>query len=90
MKYKFEKVINDRWSVWYKDIKRRGNKIGVYKVIDLYKGNRTYKYAFRYRPRDGQTQEQSDSLILAGLINNYYKNKNMFMGTGYIRGYKKA
>ena len=20
MKYKFEKVINDRWSVWYKDI----------------------------------------------------------------------
>jgi len=83
-RYKFQTVMNDKWAIWYLGFTRkRGNKIGVYKIIDLTKETRTYKYAFRYKPREGQTQELSDSLILANSIRNFYKNKNMFMGTGY-------
>ena len=80
-KYKIESVLYDRWAVWYKMFpKNKGARIGVYKVIDLYSGTRNTKFAFRYKPREGQSQEQSDNLILSNCIRNFYKKK-IFMGT---------
>ena len=35
MKYKFDKVFNDRWSIWYKELPKRGARIGVYKIFDF-------------------------------------------------------
>ena len=77
--YKIEKVVNDRWAVWYKEFeKRQGHKIGVYAIIDLYPGTRITRYAYRYTPREGQTQEQSDNFIINNAINNFYKSKPFF------------
>lgn len=73
-KYEIKGVINDRWAVWYKDFdKKRGNRIGVYKIIDLYSGTRKCRFAFRYKPREGQSQEVSDSLIISNCIGNFNK-----------------
>jgi len=82
-KYVFKEVLYDRWAVWYKDFnKKKGSKIGVYKIIDLYSGTREKKFAFRYLPREDQTQEQSDNLILSNATRNFYRKK-IYMG---IRG----
>ena len=92
MKYKFNKVFNDRWSIWYKELPKRGARIGVYKIFDLYAKTRTYRYAFRYKPRENQTQEGSDTNIIMNCIHNFYKKK-VYMGTkneGGNRGLKKA
>ena len=80
-KYKIQEVIRDRYAVWYMPFdKKKGKKIGCYKVVDLYSGTRNTRFAFRYLPREGQTQEQSDNLILANCISNFYRRK-IFMGT---------
>ena len=73
-KYKIQGVMNDRWVIWYKDLKKKGNKIGVYKIIDLNDGKKTARFAVRYKPREGQTQEVSDSLIISNCIANFYKH----------------
>ena len=84
--YKFEQVINDRYAIWYLAFpKRKGNRIGVYKLIDLYKPTRETRFAFRYRPREGQTQDQSDNAILVNCIRNFYKQK-IYLGTKFERG----
>lgn len=81
-KYKIEKVMYDRWAVWYMGFEKpQGKKIGVYKIIDLYKNTRETRFAFRYMPRKGQTQEQSDNAIISAAIHFFYKDKNAFRGT---------
>jgi hypothetical protein len=86
MKYKFEKVVNEKYAVWYMAFpKRKGNRIGVYKILDLYKGTRECRFAFRYRPREGQTQEQSDNAIIMNCVSNFYRSK-AFMGNRSVRG----
>lgn len=81
MKYTFQEVISDRWAIWYKDFdKRKGNKIGCYKIIDLFSGTREHRLAIRYVPRKDQTQEQSDGAILSYAIHFFYKNKTFTRG----------
>lgn len=80
-KYKIDRVMYDRWAVWYKDFEKpEGKKIGVYKIIDLYSGTREARTTFRYLPREGQTQEQSDMAIIVNKIHMFYKSKKMFRG----------
>lgn len=82
-KYNFENIMYDKYAIWYMPFpKRKGNRIGVYKIIDLYKDNRETRFAFRYKPREGQTQEQSDNLIIMNCIKNFYKQK-IFLGTKF-------
>ena len=82
-KYTFKEMINDRYAVWYMNFpKRQGNKIGCYKIIDLYKNNRETRFAFRYRPRENQTQEQSDIAIIMNCIRNFHKHKPIFFSRG--------
>jgi len=79
-RYKIKEVKDERWAIWYMDFpKRRGGKIGCYKIIDLFKPTREKKFAFRYLPREGQTQEQSDNLIILNTINNFYKKRNFIV-----------
>ena len=84
-KYKIDKVVYDRWAVWYKEFdKQDGKKIGVYKIIDLYSGTRKSRIAIRYLPRKGQTQEQSDTAIINNTIHFFYKSRNVFRGNGNL------
>lgn len=79
-RYKIKEIKDERWAIWYMDFpKRRGSKIGCYKIIDLFKTTREKKFAFRYLPREGQTQEESDNLIISYAIKNFYKRK-VYMG----------
>ncbi len=79
-RYKIQEIIRDRYAVWYMSFsKKKGKRIGCYKVVDLYSGTRTTRFAFRYLPREGQTQEQSDNMILTNCIFNFYRKK-IFMG----------
>ena len=80
MKYQFKTVLYDRWAVWYKDFEqKKGNRIGCYKIIDLYAGTREHRLAIRYTPRKDQTQEQSDNAIIGYAIHSFYKRK-IYMG----------
>lgn len=80
-KYEFKETVYDRYAVWYLDFpKKKGSKIGCYRIIDLYKGTRETRFAFRYKPREGQTQEQSDVAIISNCIKNFYKPK-VYAGT---------
>ena len=73
-KYEFVYVMNDRWAIWYKHFNKSYKaRIGVYKIVDLYSGTRKCRFAFRYKPRQGQTQDQSDALIIMNCINNFTK-----------------
>ena len=56
-----------------KSEQKKKNKIGVYRIIDLYSSNKETRFAFRYKHRENQTQEQSDNSILMNCINNFYK-----------------
>ncbi len=88
-KYEFKELVYDKYAIWYKEIQKKGNKIGVYKIIDAASGIRETRFAFRYKPREGQTQEQSDSLIISRAIHNFYKPKNTIKFRG-DRGYENA
>jgi len=80
-RYEFLEVKNDRYAIWYLDFgPTKRNKIGCYKIIDLYSHCRKYKYAFRFKPREGQSQEVSDSLIISNAIHYFNKEKNVFSG----------
>lgn len=75
-KYKIINVVNDKWAVWYYQFpKRKGNRIGCYKIVDLQSGIRESRFAFRYKPREGQSQEQSDNLIVMNCIRSFYRPK---------------
>lgn len=77
--YKIDRVVDDRWAVWYQEIGKKG-KLGVYKIIDLYPGTRPTKFAFRWRVNGSKTQEQLDEQIINNAIRNFYKNGNGFRG----------
>lgn len=78
-KYKFKELQEDRWVIWYKELENQGNRIGVYKIFDAYKnGRKNARFAVRYKPRKGQTQTESDNLILAKTIRDFYKQKPIF------------
>lgn len=75
-KYKIVKVVNDKWAVWYYQFpKRKGSRIGCYKIVDLQSGIREARFAFRHKPREGQSQEQSDDLIIMSCIRGFYRPK---------------
>jgi len=83
--YKIDRVVYDRYAVWYKHFdKPEGKKIGVYKILDLYKGNRKAKVAYRYLPRKGQSQEQSDNIIISNTIHLFSKSKGGFRGNASL------
>lgn len=73
-KYKFEKLINDRYAVWYKETPKEKGKLGVWKIIDLYFNNKPAKFAFRWKVRGkSKTQEQLDEQILENATVNLKK-----------------
>ena len=79
--YKFEKVIEDRYAVWYKEILNDKSKLGVWSIIDLYPGTRPTRFAFRWKVRGKEkSQEQLDEQILSGIIRNFYKCTSTFRG----------
>jgi hypothetical protein len=78
-RYKLKEVKDDRWAIWYLDFgTTKRNKLGCYKIFDLYSSCRKYKFAFRYKPREGQTQVQSDNAIIDRTIFNFNKPRNTF------------
>ena len=82
-RYKFEKIINNRYAVWYMETPKDRGKLGVWKVIDLFSGVRTTRYAFRWKVKGHEkTQEQLDEQILIGLIKRFYR-KNIYRGNRY-------
>ena len=79
--YKFEKVIEDRYAVWYKETPKDKGKLGVWSIIDLYPGTRPTRFAFRWRVRGKEkSQEQLDEQILAGIIKNFDRCINTYRG----------
>ena len=79
--YKFDRVVNDRWAIWYKEITNSKNKLGVWKVIDLYPSTRPTKFAFRWKVKGDKTQEMLDEQIVSGAIRFFYKKRdNIFRG----------
>lgn len=80
-RYNIDRVVNGRWAVWYMDIPRSRNKLGVWRIIDLYSGTRKTKFVFRWKVKGNKTQEVFDEQLIAGGIRNFYKNKNTFYGT---------
>lgn len=73
-KYKFEKIMYDRYAVWYMDIPNNKSKLGVWRVIDLYPGTRPTRFAFKWRVKGKEkTQEQLNDIILNNLTRNFYK-----------------
>ena len=75
--YKIDRVVDDRWAVWYQEINAKG-KLGVYKIIDLYPGTRPAKFAVRWKVNGRKTQEQLDSQIIFNAIKNFYKDSGVF------------
>ncbi len=82
MKYKFKELRDDRWAIWYKEFENAGNKLGAYKIYDLYKNAKNARIGIRYKARKGQSQDESDRLILSNLISNFYKKKPIFFNCG--------
>ena len=81
-KYKIDRVMFDRYAVWYMDTPEDKSKLGVWKVIDLYPGTRPTKFAFRWKVKGkDKTQEQLDEQILNNTIKNFNKTKTIFMKT---------
>ena len=78
-KYKIDRVVEDRWAVWYQEINAKG-KLGVYKIIDLYPGTRPAKFAFRWKVNGSKSQEQLDEQIIGNAIRNFYRNNKNFVG----------
>lgn len=68
-KYKIDRVIGERFAVWYKEIKDKKNLLGVYRILDLYSSSKNISFAKRYKARQGQTQEAADSIFISKGIN---------------------
>lgn len=79
--YKFEKIMYDRYAVWYMDIPNHKNKLGVWRVIDLYPGTRPTRFAFKWKVRGkDKTQEQLNDIVLNNLTRNFYKTASALCG----------
>ena len=82
-RYKFEKIINNRYAIWYMETPKSRGKLGVWRIIDLYSGVRTTRFAFRWKVKGTEkTQEQLDEQILNGAIRRFYR-KNIYRGNRY-------
>ncbi len=82
-KYNIQKVVNNRYAVWYMDTPKDRTKLGVWKIIDLYPGSRPTKFAFRWRVKGKEkTQEQLDEIILGNAI-RYFNRKKIYRGNRY-------
>lgn len=46
-KYKFDRLMFDRYAVWYMETPKDKSKLGVWKIIDCCPGTRPTKFAFR-------------------------------------------
>lgn len=80
-KYKFDRLIFDRYAVWYMEISKDKSKLGVWKIIDCFPGTKPTKFAFRWKAKDkNKTQEQLDEQILNNTTRNFYKSNNIFRG----------
>lgn len=80
-KYKFDKLMLDRYAVWYMEIPKDKNKLGVWKIIDCFPGTKPTKFAFRWKVKDkDKTQEQLDKQILNNTTRNFCKSNNIFRG----------
>jgi len=75
--YTVDRIVNDRYVVWYMPFqKKKGNKIGVYKIFDLYTSKKNAKFAFRYTAREGQSQVMSDESIISTTIASFTRKTN--------------
>ncbi len=80
-KYKFDRLMFDRYAVWYMETPKDRSKLGIWKVIDLYPGTKPAKFAFRWKVKGkDKTQEQLDEQILSSVTRNFYKPTNVFRG----------
>lgn len=84
-KYKFDRLIFDRYAVWYMEIPKDKNKLGVWKIIDCFPGTKPTKFVFRWKAKDkNKIQEQLDEQILNNTTRNFYKSNNIFRGNRSI------
>lgn len=80
-KYKFDRLMFDRYAVWYMEISKDKSKLGVWKIIDCFSGTKPTKFAFRWKAKDkNKIQEQLDEQILNNITRNFYKSNNIFRG----------
>ena len=79
-KYKIDKIINNRWAIWYMEIPKSKNKLGVWRIIDLYSGVRTTRFAFRWKVKGDKPQEIFDNQLISKAIHNFYRDPNQFRG----------
>lgn len=80
-KYKFDRLMFDRYAVWYMETPKDKSKLGVWKIIDCFPGTRPTKFAFRWKVKGkDKTQEQLDEQILSNATRNFYKPTNVFRG----------
>lgn len=80
-KYKFDRLIFDRYAAWYMEISKDKSKLGVWKIIDCFPGTKPTKFAFRWKAKDkNKIQEQLDEQILNNTTRNFYKSNNIFRG----------
>ena len=80
-KYKFNRLMFDRYAVWYMEISKDKSKLGVWKIIDCFPGTKPTKFVFRWKVKDkDKTQEQLDEQILNNTTRNFCKSNNIFRG----------
>ena len=80
-KYKFDRLIFDRYAVWDMETPKDKSKLGVWKIIDCFPGTKPTKFAFRWKAKDkNKIQEQLDEQILNNTTRNFYKSNNIFRG----------
>ena len=83
-KYNFNKMVYDRYAVWYMETPKDKSKLGVWKIIDLYPGTKPTRFAFRWKVKGkDKTQEQLDEQVLNNAIKNFNRPMNVFRGTRY-------
>lgn len=71
-RYKINRIVNDRYAVWYMDFKNEKNKLGIYRVIDLFPGTRPTRFAVRWKVKGkDKSQEQLDNMIIDGAIKRF-------------------
>lgn len=80
-KYRFDRLIFNRYAVWYMETPKDKSKLGVWKIIDCFPGTKPTKFAFRWKVKDkDKTQEQLDEQILNNATKNFCKSTNISRG----------
>lgn len=75
-RYKIDKVIKDRWAIWYMDFPKDKSKLGIWRIIDLYPGTKPTRFAVRWKVKGKEkSQEQLDNQIIENAIRNFYKTR---------------